>query len=173
MDEAFWANVVKRWSEASDNVLKLKEELTRLQSEVRSSTLLWNFFVLITTSSAFYIVTQRTRRRDTVLHNFQRAILLEMFMRRRYQTAVVKILQTSSWTRRLASVELKKSTAGYNKRYEADILATLVRLLNLFIACHICGKDQDFKFGKRGPLGKPARVDKDTEGSRRAAVHPG
>lgn len=34
MDEAFWANVVKRWSEASDNVLKLKEELTRLQSEV-------------------------------------------------------------------------------------------------------------------------------------------
>lgn len=37
MDEAFWANVVKRWSEASDNVLKLKEELTRLQSEVESS----------------------------------------------------------------------------------------------------------------------------------------
>lgn len=36
MDEAFWANVVKRWSEASDNVLKLKEELTRLQSEVES-----------------------------------------------------------------------------------------------------------------------------------------
>lgn len=38
MDEAFWANVVKRWSEASDNVLKLKEELARLQSEVGSST---------------------------------------------------------------------------------------------------------------------------------------
>ena len=35
MDEAFWVNVVKRWSEASDNVLKLKEELARLQGEVR------------------------------------------------------------------------------------------------------------------------------------------
>lgn len=33
MDEVFWANVVKRWSEASDNVLKLKEELARLKGE--------------------------------------------------------------------------------------------------------------------------------------------
>lgn len=36
MDEVFWANVVKRWSEASDNVLKLKEELARVQGEVRT-----------------------------------------------------------------------------------------------------------------------------------------
>jgi hypothetical protein len=43
MDEAFWANVVKRWSEASDNVLKLKEELTRLQSEVGSSITIMEF----------------------------------------------------------------------------------------------------------------------------------
>ncbi|KAF8807520.1 hypothetical protein BYT27DRAFT_7189593 [Phlegmacium glaucopus] len=33
MDEVFWANVVKRWSEASDNVLKLKEELARVKGE--------------------------------------------------------------------------------------------------------------------------------------------
>lgn len=79
MDEAFWANVVKRWSEASDNVLKLKEELTRLQSEVGSSITVME---LLRSNhdlySAFYIVTpRRTRHRDTVFHSSQPAILLE------------------------------------------------------------------------------------------------
>jgi hypothetical protein len=34
MDEAFWANVVKRWSEASEAVIKLKKELAKVQEEV-------------------------------------------------------------------------------------------------------------------------------------------
>ena len=94
MDEAFWANVVKRWSEASDNVLKLKEELTKLQSEVGSSITVME---LLRSNhdlySAFYIVTHRTRHRDTVFHSSLPAILLEMRTSR--QTTVAKILQTS------------------------------------------------------------------------------
>lgn len=123
MDEAFWANVVKRWSEASDNVLKLKEELTRLQSEVGSSITVME---LLRSNhdlfSAFYIVThRRTRPRDTVSHSSQRAILREM--RTLYQTTVVKILQTSYQALRLVSVGLKKSTAGCNKRSDPDVLS--------------------------------------------------
>lgn len=34
MDEAFWANVVKRWSEASETVIKLKKELAQVHEEV-------------------------------------------------------------------------------------------------------------------------------------------
>jgi hypothetical protein len=34
MDEAFWSNVVKRWADASESVIKLKAELTALQREV-------------------------------------------------------------------------------------------------------------------------------------------
>ncbi|KJA29249.1 hypothetical protein HYPSUDRAFT_32651 [Hypholoma sublateritium FD-334 SS-4] len=33
MDEAFWSSVVKRWSDASENVIKLKEELAKLEKE--------------------------------------------------------------------------------------------------------------------------------------------
>ena len=35
MDEAFWSNVVKRWSEASESVIKLKQDLSKIQEEVR------------------------------------------------------------------------------------------------------------------------------------------
>ncbi|KAF9056286.1 hypothetical protein BJ165DRAFT_1432397 [Panaeolus papilionaceus] len=35
MDEVFWANVVKKWSEASENVIKLKEELLRVKAEAK------------------------------------------------------------------------------------------------------------------------------------------
>lgn len=34
MDEAFWSNVVKRWADASESVIKLKKELADLQREV-------------------------------------------------------------------------------------------------------------------------------------------
>jgi len=34
MDEAFWSNVVKRWSEASETVIILKKELAKVQGEV-------------------------------------------------------------------------------------------------------------------------------------------
>ena len=34
MDEAFWSNVVKRWSEASETVIKLKKELAKAHEEV-------------------------------------------------------------------------------------------------------------------------------------------
>lgn len=37
MDEVFWSSVVKRWSDASESVIKLKKELATLQEEV----LLW------------------------------------------------------------------------------------------------------------------------------------
>ena len=97
MDETFWANVVKRWSEASENVLKLKEELTRLQSEVES--LISTMEVVRSnheTSSAFYIaITQRARHRDTVFPSFQRTTLLEMHMRMQCQRTVAKIVPTS------------------------------------------------------------------------------
>ncbi|KAF8973914.1 hypothetical protein BDZ97DRAFT_1912366 [Flammula alnicola] len=33
MDEVFWSNVVKRWSDASENVIKLKKELAKVQEE--------------------------------------------------------------------------------------------------------------------------------------------
>jgi hypothetical protein len=36
MDEVFWSNVVKRWSDASENVILLKKELARVQEEVRA-----------------------------------------------------------------------------------------------------------------------------------------
>jgi len=35
MDEVFWSNVVKRWSDASENVILLKKELAKVQEEVR------------------------------------------------------------------------------------------------------------------------------------------
>jgi hypothetical protein len=34
MDEAFWSNVVKRWSEASETAIKLKKELAKAHEEV-------------------------------------------------------------------------------------------------------------------------------------------
>jgi len=34
MDEVFWSNVVKRWSEATENVIRLKKELAKVQEEV-------------------------------------------------------------------------------------------------------------------------------------------
>lgn len=34
MDEVFWSNVVKRWSDASENVILLKKELAKVQEEV-------------------------------------------------------------------------------------------------------------------------------------------
>ncbi|KDR85112.1 hypothetical protein GALMADRAFT_233738 [Galerina marginata CBS 339.88] len=33
MDEVFWSNVVKRWSDASENVITLKKELAKVQEE--------------------------------------------------------------------------------------------------------------------------------------------
>ncbi|KAF9532045.1 hypothetical protein CPB83DRAFT_55696 [Crepidotus variabilis] len=33
MDEVFWANVVKRWSDASETVLQLRKELAKVQEE--------------------------------------------------------------------------------------------------------------------------------------------
>ena len=39
MDEVFWSNVVKRWSDASENVILLKKELAKVQEEVRVRTL--------------------------------------------------------------------------------------------------------------------------------------
>ncbi|PPR00660.1 hypothetical protein CVT24_000883 [Panaeolus cyanescens] len=35
MDEVFWANVIKKWSEASQSVIKLKEELSRVKAEAQ------------------------------------------------------------------------------------------------------------------------------------------
>ncbi len=55
MDEAFWASVVKRWSDASENVIKLKKELAKLEEEVsnllgphRSSLPRFHLFLSVT-----------------------------------------------------------------------------------------------------------------------------
>lgn len=47
MDEAFWSSVVKRWSDASENVIKLRKEVAKLEEEVSSTLLCLHLYICL------------------------------------------------------------------------------------------------------------------------------